>query len=225
MFRGSGPGLQTPDGCSVELYALLPYLDDLGPVRAAFGTGSTVLELGCGAGRLTRKLIEWGFSVTAVDESEAMLAELPPGTHAVHSPIEALNLDTRFDCALLAGCLINHPVVDTRRAFLSSAIKHLKLTGVLILERQDADWLPNAQVGLVRKAGPVSVQVVSVGNRGNFVDMTVRYECDQGTWLHEFSAEVLSEKQIEQILHEHGVGRVTWHGPRRRWAVGAKFAP
>ena len=70
-FSGSGPGVRTSDGCSVELYRQLPYLGELDDILGGVPAGSSVLELGCGAGRLTRPLVERGLSVTAVDNSAA----------------------------------------------------------------------------------------------------------------------------------------------------------
>jgi len=72
-FSGSGPGTQARDGCSVELYRRLPYFGELDAVREYLPYGVRVLELGCGTGRLTRKLLEWGTRPTSVDNSPKML--------------------------------------------------------------------------------------------------------------------------------------------------------
>ncbi|MGX1482605.1 cyclopropane fatty-acyl-phospholipid synthase-like methyltransferase [Streptomyces griseus] len=51
--------------------------------------GASILELGCGAGRVTHPLVARGFEVTAVDESPGML-ERVRGARTVLSPIETL---------------------------------------------------------------------------------------------------------------------------------------
>jgi SAM-dependent methyltransferase len=54
-------------------------------VHAAIPAGASILELGAGAGRVTRRLVELGHPVVAVDESPEMLArirEAAPGTRA-----------------------------------------------------------------------------------------------------------------------------------------------
>jgi len=76
-FLGSGPGPQARDGCSVELYRSLPYLGEIDCVRPLLYPGSSVLELGCGTGRLTRFLLDLGLRVTAVDNSPEMLLAVP----------------------------------------------------------------------------------------------------------------------------------------------------
>ena len=119
-FAGAGPGVQARDGCSVELYRRLPYFGELEEYRALFPPGVQVVELGCGAGRLTGRLLDWGVHVTAVDNCPEMLAALPNGASPVLSDIESLNLDRRFEVTLLASCLINHPAADARFAFVAT---------------------------------------------------------------------------------------------------------
>src|SRR5437879_2327630 len=88
FFSGSGPGERTSDGCSVALYARMPYLGELDDVRPLLTPGTSVLELGAGAGRLTRKLLEWGLNVTAVDNSADMRVYVPGDANRVVSDIE-----------------------------------------------------------------------------------------------------------------------------------------
>jgi SAM-dependent methyltransferase len=66
----------TPDGCSVELYALLPPMGEPEVVHAAVPAGASILELGAGAGRVTHRLVALGHPVVAVDESAEMLARI-----------------------------------------------------------------------------------------------------------------------------------------------------
>ena len=71
---GSGPGVITPDGCAVEFYARMTARGEPAIVHAATGPGASILELGCGAGRVTHPLVALGHPVVAVDESPDMLA-------------------------------------------------------------------------------------------------------------------------------------------------------
>src|SRR4051794_5275566 len=55
-----------PDGSPVPLYLALPGDDEAAVIASAAPAGATVLELGCGAGRVTRPLVARGFRVTGV---------------------------------------------------------------------------------------------------------------------------------------------------------------
>src|SRR5690349_17564624 len=98
-YSGSGPGEFTPDGCAVEVYERMPVGDEPEVIQRTAPAGASILELGCGAGRVTHPLVERGFRVTAVDESAEMLAKVH-GTRTVRSPIEALHLNEKFDVVL-----------------------------------------------------------------------------------------------------------------------------
>src|SRR5258706_10905392 len=129
FFSGYGPGERTSDGCSVALYARMPYLGELDDVRPLLTPGTSVLELGAGAGRLTRKLLEWGLNVTAVDNCADMLACVPQDAVRVESDIEDLRLGKVFDTVLLASCLVNQPSGLTRTSFVTSARRHVAPDG------------------------------------------------------------------------------------------------
>lgn len=222
MFSGSGPGAQAPDGCSVELYAELPYLDDLEPIRRFVEPGACVLELGCGTGRLTRKLIEWGLHPTSVDNSPEMLARLPARATPVLSAIESLMLSQRFDLVLLASCLINHPSDATRSAFVATAARHVKPGGRLLVQRQNPPWLRGAAVGRVGQAGPAEIHLEAVARKGQTVEMRLRYQIDDRHWTHAFSVEELDEPQIEDLLAQHGLGSISWLDTQRSWAAATR---
>ncbi|MBA3735263.1 MAG: class I SAM-dependent methyltransferase [Actinobacteria bacterium] len=105
------PTSVAPDGSPVDLYPLLPELGEGDCVARAVAGGSSILELGCDTGRITRQLIRLGFHVTAVDESPEMLAHVQEA-ETICARIEQLDLRRRFDAALLASNLINAPAVS-----------------------------------------------------------------------------------------------------------------
>ena len=74
---GTGPGEITPDGCAVDFYALLPPMGEPSIVHSAVPEGASILELGCGTGRILRPLADLGHPVLGVDESPAMLLTSP----------------------------------------------------------------------------------------------------------------------------------------------------
>ena len=181
QFSGSGPGYQAPDGCSVELYRRLPYLGELDELRSLLSAGESVLELGCGTGRLTQILLEWGSRVTAVDNSPHMLALVPHTATRVQSEIATLNLEESFNTVLLASCLINHPSPSVRSAFIAAGRRHLRSGGHLFVQRHDPNWLSTALPGPVGTTESVAQFVEAVRHTGTMVEMTLRYECDGQT--------------------------------------------
>ena len=218
LFSGGGPGAQTPDGCSVELYGQLPYMGELDDVLAAFPAGGSVLELGCGTGRLGSRLANVGLSVTGVDESAEMLAQLPATVAAVCSPIEALALPQTFDVVLLASQLINHPSARLREAFAACARRHLRLGGLFLLQRHSPDWLATVKPGNVGSAGPLALYVQTVSREEMGVHITLRYEAPTGTWWQSFLTMPLDELQIEELLLGAGFANIRWFGEARLWA-------
>lgn len=61
---GTGPGVITADGCAVDFYAILPVGEEPDLIAQAVPPPATVLELGAGAGRVTRELVARGDAST-----------------------------------------------------------------------------------------------------------------------------------------------------------------
>jgi SAM-dependent methyltransferase len=91
-YRGVGRGPKSRDGCSVDLYLKLPYGGEVELFRSCIPGESSVIELGCGVGRITRELLARGYRVTAVDNSPEMLAHVPSQACKICSDIETLAL-------------------------------------------------------------------------------------------------------------------------------------
>jgi len=224
--RGSGPGVQAPDGSSVELYRRIPYLGELEQLLPLLARGSRVLELGCGTGRLSARLVDAGFAVTGVDNCRAMLAVLPPSIAAVESGIETLALPPTFDAVLLAGALINHADPARRRAFLACARRHLRDGGSVLVQRHNPEWLSTAAPGDVSHVDAISIHVDAVRRGGSLVAMTLRYVAGEQAWLHVFTAAMLDDAEIEAELQHAGFADAIWRDADRTWvsafAAGAK---
>jgi 2-polyprenyl-3-methyl-5-hydroxy-6-metoxy-1,4-benzoquinol methylase len=133
----SGPVAE--DGSPVELYARLPTFGEPELVHAALPEGAEILELGCGAGRMTHPLLRMGHPVTAVDSSSKMLAHLR-GARAILARIEELELSARFDCVLLASHLVNVAEDDQRRGFVATCARHVRDSGQVLIQRYEPDW-------------------------------------------------------------------------------------
>jgi ubiquinone/menaquinone biosynthesis C-methylase UbiE len=121
--------------------------------------GERVLELGCGTGGLTRKLLERGTSVTAVDWSEPMLRSArrrAPGARFVRSEITAYAPNAEYDLVLLAFVL--HEVsLEDRALALGVARRALAKGGrVAVVDHAEPSdgYLPKAVFKFVRAFEP-----------------------------------------------------------------------
>lgn len=203
------PPVIAPDGSPVELYALLPDRGEGDVVASALPPGASVLELGCGAGRMTRQLVALGFRVTAVDESAEMLAHVR-GAATVRSRIEELELGCRFDAVLLASNLFNTDA-EQRRAFLRTCRRH---AGVLVVEALPLAWEPAAGDALRID-----------GMEGGIVHGEAFYEIDGRSWSHRFAMRVFAdEAELQAALGEERFRLERWLDGGVRWFV-ATAAP
>lgn len=223
IFSGSGPGEQTADGCSVDFYRQLPYLGELDDVIELISPRSTVLELGCGTGRIAAHLAARGHAVVGVDDSAAMLSHLPPTVTGVQTSIETLALAQRFDVVLLPSHLINHPEPQVRDAFVRCGARHLAAQGVFLVKRHDVDWLRQVRVGMLATKAGVDYIAESVERQGKQVRMTLVYQAFEQRWTHSFTVEALEAASIERQLAEHGLADVQWHGAKRLWAAARRL--
>src|SRR5262245_48859311 len=106
------PTTAAPDGTPVAPYLLLPAQDEAGLIHRALPVGAAVLELGCGAGRVSGRLADLGHHVHAIDQSLEMLRYVPDraDVEPLCADIEALDLKRTFGGVVLASYFVN--VVD-----------------------------------------------------------------------------------------------------------------
>jgi len=100
--------------------------------------GVSVLDLGCGTGKLTARILEAGHPVTAVDFSEKMLAAAAknaPGATFVQgelTQVPDLLVGQTFDCIIAVYAI--HHLPDQQKYDLLTALKaHLNPEGVIVL--------------------------------------------------------------------------------------------
>jgi SAM-dependent methyltransferase len=219
-FTGSGPGVQSKDGCSVELYKRFPYYGEVDFLPSFLPAGATVLELGCGVGRLTRPMLARGLHVTAVDNSPDMLEHAPAAATKICADIEALCLDQQFDAVLLASNLINVPGSANCDKFLNVCNRHVKQAGVLFFERHDPEWLNTIRCGPVGKTHPVKIVVESFARDNDVLHVQLAYHAGDQIWEQTFSTKILDDDAVSRVLLRSGFGAPEWiDRPRRRWGV------
>jgi SAM-dependent methyltransferase len=203
----------------VEFYRRLSHRGEVDVFARELAPGCRVLDLGCGTGRLTRELLARGFAVTAVDNSEDMLAEVPQGARRIASDIEALDLDECFDGVLLASTLINTADEAARDGLLACVHRHLSERGVFVFEREDPGWLARVTQGRVG-GGDFECFVDRVERRGDEVDMALRYRMAEQEWTQEFSVRILGDADIDSMLKDRGFTSARWLDAR--WGAAAR---
>lgn len=219
VFSGSGPGVQTPDGCSVEFYRQLPYMNELSDIESELSNYKAALELGCGTGRLCSRLQELGLHATGVDESAEMLAQLPPGVEGIECHIEILNIGRRWPAVLLPSHLINHPEESVRKSFVEAAKRHIEPTGVFYIKRHSTQWLSTVQDGRIGESNGVVYSAENVYREADLLSMTLRYEAFGQSWTQSFSTRTLEKYQIEDLLASCGFGAFRWLGKQELWVA------
>jgi SAM-dependent methyltransferase len=215
---GSGPGAITPDGCAVELYSLLPPGETEADVIASVApAGSTVLELGSGAGRVTHALVQRGLAVVAVDESAEMLARIV-GAETVQSTIEELRLHRRFDVVVLGSHLVNVPDDGAARALLQACARHVAADGHVLIERRPPEWFDAAADMQVERRGIVYTLSGVSRHDADVVSATVTYETVHGMWSHSFTSRQVDDARLETLLGNVGLALVGFVDDARTWA-------
>jgi SAM-dependent methyltransferase len=211
---GTG-GAVAPDGSPVELYLLLPSYGEPEIVHGAIPDGASILELGCGAGRMTHPLVGLGHPVTAVDESPEMLAQVR-GATKVLSRIEELELRHRFDCVLLASHFVNAADHEHRRRLLDVCARHVDADGRILVETYPEDWHPEA--GDVGGRADLEIRFLRADWDGPIVTAEIEYQVGERRWRQgPFTAAVLGEDTLVDSLEDAGLAFDGWLDEHRTW--------
>jgi len=208
----------TPDGCPVELYAVLPPAGEAEVINGALpGPPATVLELGCGTGRILHGLAALGHEVTGVDQSPEMLAHLRdvPG---VCAPIETADLGRTFDAVVLASYLINTPDDAQRAAFLATARRHARAGGVVLLQWHPPEWFDTVQETRVER-DDIDFHLHELDRDGALLHAAVTYRAAGQSWRHAFTTRRLDTADLQAALAAAGLRPARWLTPDRAWAA------
>jgi SAM-dependent methyltransferase len=205
------------DGSPVELYALLPERGEGETVAAAVRPPATILELGCGTGRMTRQLVARGFRVTAVDESPDMLEHVRDA-ETIQARIEGLDLGRRFDAVLLASNLMSS-ATPQRQAFLEACRRHADL---VVIETLPLSWAPKAREAML---GEVTMSTRVDRIEDGVVQGAVEYEARGRRWTHAFAMRVFADQpELDAALAEGGLSFDRWLDRDRGWFVATAAA-
>ena len=96
---------------------------------------SSVLDAGCGTGRVAIELARRGVRVVGVDRDESMIAEArrrAPGLDWVHADLAELALGRAFDVVVLAGNVPLFCPVAQRDQLVAACASHVRPQGALV---------------------------------------------------------------------------------------------
>jgi SAM-dependent methyltransferase len=217
---GTGPGAITNDGCAVEFYALLPEFGESEIIAAAVRPAASILELGCGTGRIMRRLATLGHQVTGVDDSPDMLArcrDLP----TVHSSIQSLRLGRPFDVVLLASNMINSDPV-TRQEFLATVRHHLHDDGIAVFQQHAPGWFEAIEDGKRVRDDPGGIRRVIRYARWEppRMHVEVEYQVGGSVWTHAWTAYRISDEELAGDLAAAGLRFGDWLTDDHAWFTG-----
>ena len=100
-----------------------------------FGPGASVLDAGCGTGRVAIELDRRGISVVGVDLDPDMLAEAEskaPGPCWFQDDLCLLDLNRRFDLIVMAGNVMIFVEPGTEATVLTNMARHLEPGGLVL---------------------------------------------------------------------------------------------
>jgi SAM-dependent methyltransferase len=215
MPRMPGSGQYAPDGSPVELYARLAAGDEPGIVHAAIPAGATVLDLGCGAGRIAHALLDLGHPVVAVDNSPEMLEHVR-GAETILGDIRSLDLGRTLRCVLLASHLVNCVDAATRADMLACCRRHVASDGCVIVQRLAPGGMLTIEEGTWTR-GRASFHMTSLVRRGRVFTASMVVELDGKRWRQSFEAEVLGDEALDAALAAAGLRRTAFLDDARTW--------
>jgi SAM-dependent methyltransferase len=124
-------------------------------VEALLAPSSTVLDAGCGTGRVAVELARRGHALTGVDSDPSMLAvaRRTPGVRWVDQDLATLDLGASFDLVVAAGNVMIFLAPGTGPAVTARLAAHLRPGGLLVSGWRTADLDLPTYDGWVGAAG------------------------------------------------------------------------
>jgi SAM-dependent methyltransferase len=208
-------------GAPVDLYRLLEAADEPVLIDREIPEDAEILELGCGAGRITHALIALGRKVVAVDFNPEMLA-LIDGAETVEARIQDLDLGRTFGGVLLMSNLVNNPDPDERLALLRAVQRHLAPSGIALIERYDPEAGIDPTPTEHERYG-ITIRAFDIRRRGKLLYQKIEYDAGaRGRWLVDLEgARILSDDEILADLAAAGLRLLRWVDDQRRWLAAA----
>lgn len=193
-----------PDGSPVELYRHLPErTQDAELIHGLLPESGSVLDLGCGTGRLAEPLARLGHRVTGIDNEPAMLASLRLAT-GICADAATLDLGERFEAVLLMSHFVNAADTGFVEAVLATVQRHLAGDGFAVVERYPPGWVPTC-TGYTRTGEGVRYTLHDLVREGGVLTATMRYEFNGVHAEQRFSTRDVDDRRLAQLAGAAGM--------------------
>jgi len=216
-------GLLAFPRCAAAIWGLtaglLPPFGEAERIHELLAPGEAILEFGCRVGRVTHEL-RLGHPVTAVDESAEMLAQVG-GAEAIRAQIEELDVGRRFACVLLMSNLVNVPDDGQRLSFLQTCARPFTRDGIVVIERQEPRWEP--QAGARNECGGVTFALEDVRVMVPHVSATARLRGGRLDVAPPIRGAAARRQGTRRRAREGGAAPLAH--PGRAWRVGRVLPP
>jgi ubiquinone/menaquinone biosynthesis C-methylase UbiE len=196
----------------------------------------TILDMGCGTGRLAVALAERGHRVTGADPAPGMLkvARSRPGTERVRwveSNAADLALETRFDLIIMTGHVFQVFLEDDEvRATLRTLRRHLAPGGRLAFETRNPlveewrEWIPDLTRERINVPGigavDIHYDIASAERERVTFETHFRFASDD-TVVATTTLRFMSCDTLAAFLQDAGFSNVTWYGDWDRSPISA----
>jgi SAM-dependent methyltransferase len=197
-----------PDGSPVAFYRRLPATGEPELIHSVIPSDASVLDLGCGPGRIARPLAALGHRVTGVDDGAGMIEALPAEVEGIVADARTVRLGRRFGAVLMASHLINDP--GGGQAFVATAAAHLEPAGIVVAETYPPDWDPTGSVGVETRLGDARITLLRASIDGDILRAEVRYGVDDLQWQQPFTARLLDDAALREMFAREGLEFVRW---------------
>ena len=145
-------------------------------VMALHPAPRSVLDAGCGTGRVARELARRGVAVVGVDTDGSMIAtarRLSAHLTWLEHDLSSLDLGRTFDAVVMAGNVPLFTAPGTGAALVAGCARHVSATGVLVAGFQlDGRYPLHAYDEHARAAGLVLDSRFATWERDPFLDHT-----------------------------------------------------
>lgn len=181
------------------------------------GDDVRLLEIGCGTGEHTRRLVARGFEVTAIDKYEGMLeiARGKCGADFRQMALPNLSLESEYDVIVMVRGVVNHLPPEALSPAVDALTRHMAADGTLVFDNSPlpADGNhPGLDIGTTERGdyGRISQHVPTGDGRLEWRAMT--FTPDGEFFVNSRMMTPIDDETIATLLQQQGLEVETYDG-------------